>query len=188
MNLYYVFNGNFGECCGLFELRRHLNKLWSARLSTGLFGLPDCKPGNIGPKDFNEVILGLGYNGLRELVRMGFLPCPSCKPENRDDKEKFWGNIEEAVKGRWGKQIDSLEKFCDKKILGYDARKVDWEKIIEITKIPPSRIYLPKGLEKEEIIQLKKRFLALRIWMPEAGYYDANADGCFVRYDVSAGN
>lgn len=54
--------------------------VYSARISTGLFGRTDCVAGNRGPKDSKEVILAAGETGLVKLIELGFIPCDVCKP------------------------------------------------------------------------------------------------------------
>ncbi len=97
---YYAFMGGKYEFLTLRDLvkriggQSHSLQVWSARLSTGVFGLTSCGSGNKGPKAYNEVLLSVGNSGLSKLVELGFIPCPTCHPEN---VENFWGEVEVAV-------------------------------------------------------------------------------------------
>ena len=182
-NEYFVFGY---ESFNKWPLRKiveysdqYQQKIWSARLSTGLFGHTDCASGNRGPKGINEVILGFGDDGLRKIVDLGFITCPTCKPETYD---KLWDKISDIVEKKYG--IKSLEEFTDKKILGFDARRICWEDILSTTKTIPNRIYLPKGLSNDEIIGFKKRFDAMNQIMPTVGYYDYSSPTKFTEYTV----
>jgi hypothetical protein len=145
--------------------------LWSARLSTGLFGLPNCVPGNRGPKGHSEVILAVGDEGLSKLVDQGFITCPSCHPEDGDTW--FWHVIKKPVRTRYG--ITRLEDFTDKNILPFDARRIDWEEILPVTRQAPNRLYLPEGVPADELIALRERFAELGHVLPHVGYWNHKA-------------
>lgn len=168
------------------RLSRHMNtgalKVWSARLSTGLFGHPGCPSGNKGPKGSNEVILAVGDDGLKELVRLGFIPCPSCRPENTPG---FWGTlrtIEKSILDRH--KLASLEQFSDKKLVPFDARRLAWEELFPVVGGMPVRLYLPPGLSDNDLRDLKNRFSAAGVPLPQAGVYDRTAEGSFRPYII----
>lgn len=154
-------------------------RLWSARISTGLMGLTNCEAGNRGPKDYNEVLLAQGNHGLRKLVSLGFITCPVCRPDKVD---RFWDIVKDPVKEKYG--IESLEDFINKENLPFDSRRLDWKEILSVTGKPPGRIYLPKGLEENELADFKKRFDALGISLPPVGYYNPDVPERFTEYAV----
>jgi len=155
-------------------------RLWSARLSTGVFGLTSCVAGNRGPKDCSEVILGIGDEGLNKLVALGFIPCPVCHPEKVDG---FWDAVKEAVSQRYG--ITSLEMFVDKDVLPFDSRRVEWEEILPVVEGVPSRIYLPRNLANDDLLAFSERFERIGFKLPAVGYYDPEAPGRFVEYNIN---
>jgi hypothetical protein len=158
--------------------------IWSARLGTGLFGLTSCYSGNRGPKSPSEVLLAVGDEGLVKLINFGFITCPVCKPEKT---EKFWSIAGPAVEKKYGKEYDihNLENFVNKNILTFDARRVDWEEIVPRTGAFPGRIYLPQGLNADEVSNFEKRLKSLHKQLPEIGYLDKNAQPWrFVTYDI----
>ncbi len=146
--------------------------IYSARISTGLFGTTRCPAGNRGPKDKNEVILAAGNQGLVRLIEMGFIPCDVCEPEFD------WTSIEDTVTELYN--IESEEDFRDKDIVPYDARRLDWEAITTITKGLPGRIYLPEGLKKKEVKKFARRLKPHPL--PELGYYDQDSEERFTQY------
>lgn len=152
--------------------------LYSARLGTGLLGKIDCPSGRRGPAGRNEVILALGGSGLSRLVEFGFTTCPTCLPE---DSEEFWESIKGTVKIKYG--IDSLDDFTDKSVLPFDARRVDWETIVPITRAFPNLLYVPKGLDEFELDSMRTRFTSIGVPLPRIGYYDGDAPDAFAGYD-----
>ncbi|MGV8141654.1 MAG: hypothetical protein ACP5NW_04405 [Candidatus Woesearchaeota archaeon] len=146
-----------------------VQKLWSARLSTGLFGSTDCPSGNRGPKSSSEVLLASGDEGLAKLIELGFITCPVCKPEY---KNGFWTVAIDAVQKKYS--INSLADFTDKDILPYDARRVQWEKIVPIIGEFPSRLYVPQGFKVHDLLSLEIRLRKLNPKLPEIGYLDKN--------------
>jgi hypothetical protein len=184
-NIYCVFIGNGYYDLSLKELvtrRQKQNsqqRIWSARLSTGLFGLTNCRPGNRGPKDYKEILLAEGDGGLRKLVELGFITCPACKPEAKQD---LWTVIGELASQRYG--LNCLEDFVDKAKLPFDARRLSWEEILPAVGAAPNRLYLPQGLQNAELLDLEKRFEKARFDLPPAGYYDASAPGRFREYNI----
>ncbi|MFH1248741.1 MAG: hypothetical protein V1660_01165 [archaeon] len=195
MNEYFIYsqNGKFSkhdleEYAKIISLPKEISistysnelpdiNIWSARLSTGLFGLASCKAGNRGPKGFNEVVLSTGKEGLNKLVKSGFIPCPLCRPEKIDG---FWDSIKEIVKREYS--IETLEDFIDKKKLPFDARRVRWEELLPIIGDTPDRLYLPKGLVTDELIGLKKRFENIGFKLPHTGYYNPDVPERFSEY------
>jgi hypothetical protein len=156
--------------------------VWSARLATGLFGLPTCVSGNRGPKGHGEVILGIGDDGLRRLVELGFIPCPTCKPEW---SEPFHlGAISRVLIEKYG--IATVEKFADKRFLPFDARRVNYETILPTIRGTPRRMYLPMGLDEREVGAFRARINALHGSgagrTPRLGYFDASVEGRFTEY------
>lgn len=82
-----------------FKIRKETEPgayVWTARLSTGIFGLHDCKSGNsiYAPKGENEVLVLVGQDGLEYAIDSGFIPCPTCHPENTLG---FWDHAKDAV-------------------------------------------------------------------------------------------
>lgn len=153
--------------------------IWSARLSSGLFGLTNCKAGNRGPKNYNEVILGEGIEGLNKIVDLGFITCPVCKPEKING---FWDSIKDNVKEKY--RINILEDYTDKEVLPFDARRVKWEEILPVTGKTPERLYVPSNLSDKELKNLNKRFEKIGFELPSVGYYNKEAPGRFTEYKI----
>lgn len=180
MNTYCVYkDGDYQEMTAKEFFSYGEQGLWSARLSSGLIGRPDCSAGNRGPKSKHEVILAIGDGGLEKLVNLGFITCPVCKPEAT---EGFWDKIKHAVNDKY--RITALEDFTNKAILPYDARRLDWEEILATTGGAPNRIYLPENLAEGELIEFKERFQAKGIALPPVGYYDPKAETHFTEYII----
>jgi len=181
----YMELGELAEVIGLpknIKFSEYSNEIedihiWSARLSTGLFGLTSCRSGNRGPKNYKEVILGVNDYGLRRIVELGFIPCPVCKPETI---EGFWEKIDDIVIEKYG--ISTLEKFLDKDVLGFDARRVKWEDILPVIGDTPNRIYLPRDLSIDELLEFRKRFENIGFELPVVGYYDPSSPKRFREY------
>lgn len=181
VNEYFVYRHSSYSKWSLNDVvkysERFDEKIWSARLSTGLFGNADCPSGNRGPRNANEILIGLGYEGLRKIIDLGFIPCPTCKPESYD---RFWIQTHDIITRKY--PIRSLDDFADKKILGFDARRLDWEEIFSKMNVMPSRIYLPEGLSDIELVDFQIRFRDIHEMLPDVGYYDANSAGRFTKY------
>lgn len=158
------------------ESRERDSRVWSVRLSTGLLGRLDCSSGNRGPGGEEEVMLVLGEEGLHMAVEMGFITCPSCRPE---EDEGFQEAVREVVEEKYGL---GMEEFLDKETLGFDARRVEWEKI----GVVPGRMYLPEGLKESEIEVFVERLVEAGLRVPELGWYDRSAGG-FGRYQTRMG-
>jgi len=185
-NPYCIFMNNAYYDLSLKDLvlRRQKQKtrpvIWSARISSGLVGLTSCKAGNRGPKGYNEVLLAVGDKGLQKLIELGFITCPTCKPEN---KPGFWNAVESVVNRKHG--MNSLEDFVDKTKLPFDARRVNWEELLPVIGEVPGRLYLPKDLQQDELLGFRKRFNRTGFDLPTTGYYDASAPGRFREYIIS---
>ena len=154
-------------------------RLWSARLSTGVFGLPTCNAGNRGPKESNEVLLSLGNEGLNQFVDLGFISCSVCHPEQTPN---FWETVKDKVTREYG--LSSLDAFLDKNILPFDARRVTWETVLPITRKVPGRIYLPKDLSEQEVRQFQERFTRIGFTLPPVGYYNPSVPQRFTEYQI----
>ncbi|HKL24551.1 MAG TPA: hypothetical protein VJ912_04400 [Candidatus Nanoarchaeia archaeon] len=183
MKNYYIYNNEKFTKKPLKEIAEYaFNKkenIWSARISSGLFGLTNCKAGNRGPKKYNEIILGIGNEGLNKIIDLGFITCPVCKPEKTAN---FWEIIKYKVNEKYN--INTLENFTDKNILNFDARRIKWEEILPIINNVPNRIYIPKNLSKKEIKDFKNRFLKTGFKIPAIGYYSPNVSERFTKYDI----
>lgn len=150
--------------------------LWSARF-TGILGLPDCPAGNRGPKD--EVVFALGQRGLAFLICLGFIPCPTCQPEN---KLWFWDDANASIEATY--HLDNISDFA---LLDFDARRVNWEFLLPHLKRTPSRLYIPQLPVMEaydKLLELKERFRRLGFDLPPVGYYDRNAPDHFFEYRI----
>ena len=177
---YFVYAGGSFEKMTLRELAEYnhpLLKTWSARLSTGVFGLPHCKAGNRGPKETNEVLLSLGEEGINKFVDLGFLSCSVCHPE---DVSRFWEVIKDSLQHKYS--ISALDDFIDKRKLPFDARRLSWEELLPITGRAPNRIYLPRDLIEQDLVQFQERFTKIGFNLPPIGYYNADAPGRFSEY------
>ncbi|MBN2459581.1 hypothetical protein JXB28_04825 [Candidatus Woesearchaeota archaeon] len=180
---YYVFLDESFRKLSLRELVRYRNSqvprpaIWSARISSGLLGLTNCKAGNRGPKGYAEVLLAIGDRGLNQLVDLGFIPCPECHPENQN---RFWNIIEKTVQSKY--ILQSIDEFASKEVMPFDVRRIDFEYIMPLTKKAPNRTYLPRNLKEDELAEFKSRFHKLDLAPPPSGYYDPNAPGRFTRY------
>lgn len=162
------------------------DRIWSARISTGIFGLPSCSSGNRGPKSGQEVLLGIGNEGLQEIVSLGFVTCPVCHPEN--EEKDFLGIVKGIV--RYCYDFENPADFLDRKKVPFDARRLDWEKIANIAWGLPSRIYVPEKLAREEVEQFANRLKniqssSLNSSIPPIGFYDRNSPTRFTAYDLS---
>lgn len=155
-----------------------LSQIWSARLSTGIFGFPHCSAGNRGPKGSKEIILSLGNQGLDDLAKLGFVSCSVCHPE---EVPGFWDAIKLHALGRHS--LENLEDYLDRKKLPFDARRINWEIILPQTGVP-NRIYLPQGLSQEALLKFQKRFNGVGFTLPLLGYYDPKGAARFTEYKI----
>lgn len=185
-DVYYIL---VNDECKLFDLETLIRfvqpqparpLIWSARLSTGLVGRTGCQSGNRGPKNQNEVLLAVGDAGLRRLIALGFITCPTCLPEKI---ERFWRAARGAVRIKYG--ITLLDDFIDKKVLPFDARRVVWEKVVPILKHWPDRLYVPPGLQHYELEALKRRFEKIGYGLSSVGYSNPEAAGRFTGYELT---
>lgn len=159
---------------------REMGFIWSARLSTGLFGLSNCSAGNRGPIGNNEIILAAGDEGLQFLIRTGFIPCPSCHPE---DVPRFFKAASKTILDSYGRELNPYS-FADKTLIPFDSRRVHWDTLLPLIGDTPDRLYLPKGLGMVDLISLKERFEDIGFQLPPVGYYDRNAQGHFYQYTI----
>ena len=152
-------------------------KIWSARLSTGLFGLPNCASGNKGPKQDNEIILAKGSKGLIKLVELGFIPCPTCYPM---EIPRAWEDIKKTVNQMYG--FNKIEDYIDKRKLPFDSRRLNWEEILPIMQTTPERIYLPPSLRKKDLEIFQTRFKDTGFDLPKIGSYNPHVKRNFKEY------
>lgn len=141
----------------------------SAKEATGLMGKPGCIPGN---RHKENTILGVGEEGVRALVELGFVPCPVCKLE---EIPVFREMIKTTVKERYGLTVD---QFADKTILGYDAFRVDFERIVASGGKLPDRLYVSEKLTSSGIGEIKLRMSKLGDKV-QIGLYDRSSPGNF---------
>lgn len=155
--------------------------VWSARLSTGIFGKLDCRSGNSShaPKGENEIILAVGNEGLGKLIELGFIPCPTCKPENTPD---FWNSAGEAIMSAYP-TLKDVHDFSDKKIVPFDSLRVDWETLAPLLTALPNRLYVAEGLTDTDLAAIKERFEKLNFKLPPIGYY-INGAPWFKQYEI----
>jgi len=184
-DFYYTFIDNEYQLLSLKGLIKYHTDpdimLWSARLSTGILGLTDCKSGNSGPKGYSEVLLAAGDDGLQKLADLGFITCPACRPETT---ENFWEVVKDNLDSKYG--IKSLDDFLNRDLLPFDARRVDWEELLPIIGTAPNRLYVPQGLEDQELLDLRRRFDKPNLSLPPIGYYNPKVDGRFTEYKISS--
>lgn len=154
-----------------------LGQVWSGRLSTGLFGLHECRAGNRGPKSATEVIVAPGDAGLEWLIRGRFRPCPVCKPHETDG---FRDKTHILIRHKYG----SFRQFTDPTSVPYSAAPLPWEEILPVTGATPNRLYLSPDLSARDITRLRNRFARLGHDLPPVGYYDKDAPGRFREYGL----
>lgn len=164
-----------------FRKYRCRETLYSARISTGVFGFTDCSAGNRGPKNKDEILLAEGEEGLKEIIDLGFIPCPSCNPLLT--KEYFLDQIEFKIKERY--RLEDVRDFSDKKKVPFDARRLNWQRITEMTQGVPGRIYVPQGLSLDEMNNFADNFwINTGFRVPPIGYYDSNSPNKFTEYKI----
>ena len=157
--------------------------IWSARLSTGIFGLTNCRSGNSphAPKGESEVALGLGDEALHEFIKLGFLPCPVCHPENVSG---FWDAASDSIL-RYYPNLSNPTKFLDRSVIPFDSRRVNWEKLAPFLSNMPNRLYVPAGLDDRDLGVIKARFPRLGFDLPPVGFYDTNSPTRFTEYNIA---
>jgi hypothetical protein len=153
----------------------------SGRISTGVFGLTDCDAGNRGPKGLSEVLIAVGNEGLNELIRLGFIPCPVCKPDQ--NIENFWDITESVIKDKYG--YDDPKLFADKNIIAFDTMRVNFEKLLPYIGQLPNRLYIPQELSVEALRLIIKRLDSMKVERPRLGYYDRLAPDKFAEYGLT---
>jgi hypothetical protein len=157
------------EFNGSLDMDFDREKIFYAVLSTGGFGIRGCdvmKPGFV-PKGPSAVAYAPGYDGLRGLVELGFIPCVVCHPENSIE---FWDTISDIVKRKYG--IDELQDFADKSNIYYDASRYDWEKIFPKIGARPDRIYLRTGATADEVHSARERLHKMGFSFEHIGFFD----------------
>lgn len=156
--------------------------IWSARLSTGIFGLHDCKSGNNphAPKGESEVMLAVGDFGLSGLIDLGFIPCPTCHPE--DNTTDFWEKAKDAIQKKYPDLTD-IRQFADKSVVPFDSRRVNWEELAPHLTALPNRLYVPEGLGDEDLRSIKLRFESMGFTLPPVGCY-VNGAPWFKEYNI----
>lgn len=173
----------------LAEMREHpedYGEMWTGRIATALYGFSSvpgkehapthvrhCSSGNRGPTGREEILIAFG-NSLRMLVELGFIPCPSCHPEQ---SQGHWDVVGPTVGALY--HLDSIAEFSDKYTLPFDPRRLSWETIAEMTGGLPSRIYIGPTMTAEEAWELHQRLGKIQTKIPPIGYYDRTALGRF---------
>lgn len=141
----------------------------SLRLSGGFFGSMACPAGNlpVAPKSRSEVVLAIGSGGVKELVRLGALPCPACTPLEDQLIRSLAG---EAAEERYG----TVAEFCDREKHPFDTAALNWETLLPLTGRLPSRLYLRAGMDGEDLLQLAERFrrLGAELKQGQPGWYN----------------
>ena len=189
-NEYPVLVRRHVSMMSLEEISALRHPIWSARLSTGLFGRHNCRAGNRGPKGLGEVLLGFGDEGLESIFNLGFIPCPVCKPEN---VPHFWDDLSSNIQGKvmqkYGDFVEKPSDFCDKNKVGFDPRRLDWDALVPEIGAVPGRIYLPNDLTGSELGDFKGRiFTLVQLYLgpsaafPKLGFYDHTAPGRFTEF------
>ena len=145
----------------------HEGVLWSMRVGTGVIGMIDCKSGRRGPNGKDEVVFGLCKEGLSRLIYLGGIPCIVCHPENN---ERFWLEGGEAIRMKY--DFVDPAAFTDKKILPFDTRRMDFDWIVKNLGGLPGRLYIPAGLDQDEVRAFADDLAKLGVGVPEIGYYD----------------
>lgn len=156
--------------------------IWSVRLSTGIFGLVDCPAGNSAhaPKGENEVLLALGDTGLRQLIDLGFLPCPVCHPE---ETENFWDKTKGIIECDYP-QLSDTKQILDRNIIPFDARRVKWEIIAPYLTKMSNRLYVLPNLNEQELKKFKQRINGIGFSLPPIGFYDHASPTRFTEYII----
>ena len=166
---------------GYLQSQKPRPAVWSARLSTGIFGHTDCPSGNRSPKGTNNVLLAVGDNGLRGLIELGFIPCPDCKPEQADG---FWMVAAGIVGIKYG--ITTLKEFVDKDVaLPHDVMRVNWEILVPRMRTWPDRLYVKQGLDADTLADIASDIKAIGYGLPDIGYYDQDSSEHFTRYTIA---
>ena len=153
--------------------------LMSLRLSTGVMGELDCPSGDSDyvPKGFQEVIVGWGQEGIKALLELGALPCISCHSGKR------LATLNPEIAMTLEKSVKNLGNVDDPSFLieQYDARRLDWSKILPLG-IAPQRFYTRPNLNTKEISAIKNMFEQGNVAVPAIGYYDRTREDRFYKY------
>ena len=185
---YPIFNrGKFEnltlrQVVGLTKEQEPRPFIWSVRLSTGLFGLVSCPAGNnpYVPKGENEVLLAVGDTGLRQLIDLGFLPCPACHPE---ETENFWEKTKRIIECNYP-ELSDTKQILDRGKVPFDARRVEWEVIAPYLTKMPNRLYILPNLNEQELRKFKQRIDDIGFSLPPTGFYDHASPTRFTEYII----
>lgn len=157
------------------------NHLMSLRLSTGIIGELDCPSGDGGhvPKGSQEIVIGLGLGGIKALLELGALPCISCHSGNRLATlgPEIAAMLEKSIGNVIGRADNA--KFLTE---NYDARKLDWSRILSLG-IVPQRFYTRPNLSFDEVSTVRNIFEKHGVAVPAIGFYDRSREDRFYRYN-----
>lgn len=154
------------------------NSVLSLRLSTGIIGELDCPSGDADyvPRNKNEVIIGLGDQGIKALLALGGLPCISCHSGEKLAR-LFPIELERSLK------VDlSYANDTNFLVNNYDARRLDWSQILQLG-VVPGRFYTRPDLGDQEVSEIVARFESARLSAPTIGYYDRRREDRFYKYN-----
>lgn len=144
----------------------------SLRLSTGIIGELDCAAGNAGPKNAQEVIIGLGRKGIDGLLQLGALPCVTCH-SGRRLVEMNYKHLLPNLNGN----ADNADDF-NWLTSNYDSRRLDWSGISRLG-VTPGRFYTRPNLTPHELVDIASHFQAV----PDIGYYNEDVAQKFTSYE-----
>jgi hypothetical protein len=180
INDHQLNNLTLREVAALRKEKEPKEYVWSARLSSGLFGLVDCPAGNSphAPKGENEVMLAIG--GSTYLIDLGFLPCPTCHPENTPD---FWDKAREAILIDWP-FLTNEKQILDRNLIPFDAMRLNWKALAPYLTKMPNRIYTQPNLDEQVVIEFKKKIEDLGFSLPPIGFYDHSSPTRFTEYKI----
>lgn len=154
------------------------NSVLSLRLSTGIIGELDCPSGDADyvPRNNNEVIVGLGNQGIKALLELGGLPCITCH-----SGEKLARLFPAELKASLKTDLDRA-RDTDFLIGNYDARRLNWPGIVKLG-VVPGRFYTRPGLGSREVSAIAALFENAGLPAPAIGYYDRGREDRFYRYN-----
>jgi hypothetical protein len=149
----------------------------SMRLATGLVGELDCPSGNRGPKGYQEVVIGIGKEGVKGLLKLGALPCTTCHSGRR-----LSTMTEDVVEALTNNTVELDNSYNDEWLTNnYDARRLNWNVLTKL-KLSPSRFYTRPNLQQDEVLQIVELFRSSTLSVPVIGFYDRAADNNFSEY------
>jgi hypothetical protein len=96
-------------------------------------------------------------------------------------------SLKDFVKYKYG--FDNVKDFYDRTKLQFDARRLNWEIIANITGGLPSRIYVPENLKEEEVKKFAEvlksvQGSSLNSSIPPIGFYDRTSPTRFTEYEL----